>query len=151
MDYELFIYSTETSDYIADLLMKEAKNIVESELKLKVEEEHNIYIGCGYFSMNIEIEDISDLEFINKNYNLNINMCISIQVYHKTFALGISQLLKVLGKVLSEIKGDALLIFNGSTQVLKREKGILYVNENADLSKYPLRELGLSYVKAELN
>ncbi|MFJ8460793.1 hypothetical protein ACIQ57_16855, partial [Lysinibacillus xylanilyticus] len=66
-------------------------------------------------------------------------------VYNKTYRLGIRKMLKVIGAMLSQIQGDALLLSNGSTEVFKKEKEVLYVNNIEEFAKYPFEELGISY------
>lgn len=142
MEYELFIYSTYKAEYIANRLILSDESL---EYEMKVYEGSRIYLGCELFSMNIEIEDISDLDFIKESYGVNVNLCIDFQVYNKTYRLGIRKMLKVIGAVLSQIQGDALLLSNGSTEVLRKEKEVLYVNNIEEFAKYPFEELGISY------
>lgn len=142
MEYELFIYSTYKAEYIANRLILLDESL---EYEMKIYEGSSIYIGCELFSMNIEIEDISDLDFIKESYGVNVNLCIDFQVYNKTFRLGIRKMLKVIGALLSQIQGDALLLSNGSTEVLRKEKEVLYVNNIEEFAKYPFEDLGISY------
>ena len=142
MEYELFIYSTYNAEYIANRLILSDESL---KYEMKVYEGSRIYLGCELFSMNIEIEDISNLDFIKESYGVNVNLCIDFQVYNKTYRLGIRKMLKVIGAVLSQIQGDALLLSNGSTEVLRKEKEDLFVNNIEEFAKYPFEELGTSY------
>ncbi|MBU5353352.1 hypothetical protein KQI74_13735 [Paenibacillus barcinonensis] len=100
--------------------------------------------------MNIEIEDRSDLEFITDSYGLKVNLCIDIQVYNKIFSTGIMYMTETIGKILSKIQGDVLLLSNHSTQVLRRENGVVYVNNSQEFSELPFSALGIAYKKTEL-
>lgn len=151
MEYELFIFSIYDEEYTTKLFIDVAKDIVETDLKMENHDGTSIYVGCGLFSINVEIEDISDLEFIRNNYGVNINLGIDIQVYNKTFDKGITETMEVIGGVLKRIQGDILLLSNGSTQVLKREKGILSVNGDPDFSNYPFLKLGIPFEGKKLN
>lgn len=142
MEYELFLFSTYDAKYIARMLVESDNSL---DFEMKIYEGSRIYIGCELFCMNLEIEDISDLDFIRENYGVNVNLCIDFQVYNKTFNLGVTQMLKVVGGLLSRIQGDVLLLGNSSTQILRREKDILYVNNIEEFAKYPFEELGIPY------
>ncbi|WP_099190474.1 hypothetical protein [Tepidibacter mesophilus] len=148
MDYELFLFSTYNAEYMANMLIDIAKDIVEKDIEMKVYEEDEIYIGCSYFSMSVEIEDIADLEFIKKNYDLDINLCIDIQIFCNTFDLGMPKVLRIIGKLLNLINGDVLLLENGSNQVLKRKSNILEVNSSFD--NYNFNELEIPYTQVKL-
>lgn len=142
MEYELFLFSTYDAEHIAKMLIDSGESV---DFEMKVYEGSRIYIGCDFFSMNVEIEDISDLEFIRDNYGLKVNLCIDFQVYNKTFSTGLIQMLKIIGRMLSQIQGDVLLLSNNSTQVLKRERDVLYVNNSEDFSAFPFNELKIPY------
>ncbi|MFD1905332.1 hypothetical protein ACFSQ7_16625 [Paenibacillus rhizoplanae] len=90
--------------------------------------------------MNIGIEDTSDLGSIIDNYGLKVNLCIDFQVFNKTFDTGIMYMLETVGRILSQIKGDALLLSNYSAQVLRREDEVLYVTSIEDFSEFPFEK-----------
>ena len=137
MEFELFLFSTYEADATLDF-------------EMKVYEGSRVYIGCEFFSMNIEIEDISDLGFIMDNYGLKLNLCIDFRVYNKTFSTGVMHMLETIGKILSQIQGDILLLSNNSTQVLRREKEVLYVNNMEEFSEFPFDALKIAYKETEL-
>ncbi|MCL6601560.1 MAG: hypothetical protein K6T94_01705 [Paenibacillus sp.] len=147
MEYELFLFSTYEAEYIAKMLIDSDKTL---DFEMKVYEGSRVYIGCNFFSMNIEIEDISDLGFIMDNYGLKVNLCIDFQVYNKTFSTGLMHMLETIGKILSQIQGDILLLSNNSTQVLRREKEVLYVNNIEEFSEFPFNALRIAYKETEL-
>lgn len=147
MEYELFLYSTYEAEYIAKLLLDLDTSL---DFTMKVYEGSRVFMGCSFFSMNIEIEDTSDLGSIIDNYGLEVNLCIDFQVFNKTFDTGIMYMLETIGKILSQIKGDALLLSNYSTQVLRRENEVFYVNNIEDFSEFPFEKLRISYKEAEL-
>ncbi|MBR2564891.1 MAG: hypothetical protein IKE29_09725 [Paenibacillus sp.] len=147
MEFELFLFSTYEAEDIAKMLIDSDATL---DFEMKVYEGSRVYIGCEFFSMNIEIEDISDLGFIMDNYGLKLNLCIDFQVYNKTFSTGVMHMLETIGKILSQIQGDILLLSNNSTQVLRREKEVLYVNNMEEFSEFPFDALKIAYKETEL-
>lgn len=147
MEFELFVFSTYEAEDIAKMLIDSDATL---DFEMKVYEGSRVYIGCKFFSMNIEIEDISDLGFIMDNYGLKVNLCIDFQVYNKTFSTGVMHMLETVGKILSQIQGDILLLSNNSTQVLRREKEVLYVNNIEEFSEFPFDALKIAYKETEL-
>lgn len=148
MEYELFLYSTYEAEYIAKVLLDSDTSL---DFTMKVYKGSRVLMGCSFFSMNIGIEDTSDLGSIIDNYGLKVNSCIDFQVFNKTFDTGIMYMLEMVGKILSQIKGNnALLLSNYSAQVLRREDEVLYVTSIEAFSEFPFEKLRISYKEAEL-
>lgn len=89
--------------------------------------------------MTLEIEDISDIAFVKKHYNLDVNVCIRVQLYGSTFYKGIEKLFKVIGKLIRHINGNLLFLEDGSAQLLRMESGQLMVNNS--LNQYQVKYL----------
>ncbi len=147
MDFELFLYSVYSVEQISKTLESIISNTLKSDVKYEVNEDY-IYIGSNLFSMSLENEDVSDLDFIMKEYNVNVNLCIDIQVYNKTYMEGISEVIKVIGKLLDVIQCDALLLRDGSKQVLRRDGKELIVNK--DIDNVPFEKINLLYKEEKI-
>ncbi|WP_297430325.1 hypothetical protein [Clostridium sp.] len=148
MDYELFIFSTYDAQEIGKTLVDLVRNVLKKDVVYKVIENEYIYIGCGLFGMNIEIEDVSDLEFIRNDCEIDVNLCISIQVSSREPDQGINELFKIIIEFMKYNKGNVLLLANGSEQVLRRDNQLLILNEEIDY--IPYEEFDISYRKEKL-
>lgn len=134
MEYELFLLSIYEAEYIAKMLIDSDTSL---DFEMKVYEGSRVYIGCSYFSIDIDLEDVDDdmKEYHEMNmryHSVNTNMRISIQMISKTFNTGWLEFLKLLGGILRSIEGDLLLLDDTSFPVMKRIDNILYINSNLD-------------------
>lgn len=148
MDYELFIFSTYNAQEISKILVDLVRNVLEKDVVYKVIVNEYIYIGCGLFGMNIEIEDVSDLEFIRNNCKIDVNLCISIQVSSREPDQGINELFKIIIEFMKYNKGNVLLLANGSEQVLRRDNELLILNE--EIEYMPYEDFDIPYKKGKL-
>lgn len=139
MDLELFFESSLKHDVIAKVI----ENIISDNLKETVtlnSYEDQIVIGTKYFSLALEIEDISDINFVKHQYNLFVNYCISIQLFSNiTFYKGLDILFKFIGLFMKECDGNLLFLEDGSHQLIRKEDSKLIVN--SDLDQYQIKYL----------
>lgn len=155
MDYELFLSSNLSCKSLAEIIRSIIVGSVNEEITVHISEEE-IDIGIKYFSLALEIEDISDIAFIRRHYDLYVNVCIRVQLFGNTFYQGIEVLFKVIGNLMRQVGGNLLFLENGSDQLLRNENGQLIVNSDLDqyqvkyLTKSLLSFLEHSYIKEKL-
>jgi hypothetical protein len=138
MDYELFLRSNLDLNSLGKLLQRYTTEFVNGLASFNSNDEE-IVIGSDFFSLTLEIEDISDIAFVKKHYNLDVNVCIRVQLYGSTFYKGIEKLFKVIGKLIRHINGNLLFLEDGSAQLLRMESGQLMVNNS--LNQYQVKYL----------
>ncbi|MGQ8870650.1 hypothetical protein [Paenibacillus sp. TSA_86.1] len=156
MDYELFLQTKLDRKSLGELINQYVTETVKENSSLQINEDE-IVVGCRFFTFFIEIEDISDITFVQKHYNLVLNVCIRIQLFGRTFNDGIGHLFKVISKLMKDTEGNLLLLEDGSTQLLRMENGSLTVNNRLDKyqTKYftpsLLSILNYPYIEKELS
>ncbi|OAB42113.1 hypothetical protein [Paenibacillus glacialis] len=138
MDFELFLESNLSCKSLAEVIEKIIINILNEKVSIHNDEEE-IVIGTEYFSLALELEDISDINFVRNHYDLDVNICIRGQLFGNTFYQGLESLFKVMGKFIKQCGGNLLLLENGSDQLLRKENGQLIVN--SDLDQYQIKYL----------
>lgn len=156
MDFELFLENDSSIKELVGVIEKYIINLLNEKVSVQNDEEE-IVIGTEYLSLAIELEDISDINFVRNHYDLDVNTCIRIQLFGNTFDRGIILLFKIIGKLLKECSGNLLFLENGSDQLLRKEHGQLIVN--SDLDQYQMKYLipsllsllEHSYIEGELN
>lgn len=84
MDYELFLRSNLNHNSLGKLLERYTTEFVNGSASFNSNDEE-IVIGSDFFSLTLEIEDISDIAFVKKHYNLDVNVCIRVQLYGSNF------------------------------------------------------------------
>ncbi|PAD73229.1 hypothetical protein [Paenibacillus campinasensis] len=156
MDFELFLESNFSCKPLAEIIEKTIVNLLNEKVSIQNDEEE-IVIGTDYFSLALELEDISDINFVRTHYDIDIDICIRVQLFGNTFDQGIKSLFKVIGSLLKQCGGNLLFLENGSDQLLRRENGQLIVN--SDLDQYQIKYLtpnllsllDHSYIEGELS
>lgn len=138
MDFELFLESNLSCKSLAEVIEQIIINFLNEKVSIQKDEEE-IVIGTEYFSLALELEDISDINFVRTHYDLDVNICIRVQLFGNTFDQGITSLFKVIGKLLKQCGGNLLFLENGSDQLLRKENGQLIVN--SDLDQYQIKYL----------
>lgn len=137
MDCELFLLSNLSHKSLGETLERITNEFVNEKVSVNYNEEE-IYIGSEYFSLALEIEDTSDIVFVRNYYNLDVNVCIRVQLFGKTFYHGLELLFKIIGKLMKQNDGNLLFLEAGSDQLLRKENGKLIINNDLDQyqSKY---------------
>lgn len=155
MDYELFIFTELSIESLTEIIQR---LITDSDEEVSIHyNEEEVTIGSAYFSLALEIEDISDISFIRQHYNLDVNVCIRVEIFGKTSYQGFDLLFKVIGGLLTEMECNLLFLENGSYQLLRRENGQLYINNHLDeyqvkyLTQDRLDLLNQTYVEKRLS
>ena len=138
MDFELFLESNLSCKSLAEVIQKKIIDTLNEKISVHNDEEE-IVIGTEYFSLAFEIEDISDITFVRNHYNLDVNVCIRVQLFGDTFYQGLESLFKIMGKIMKHCGGNLLFLENGSDQLLRKENGQLIVNN--DLDQYQIKYL----------
>lgn len=155
MDFELFLETNLGYQSLADALQKLIINILNEKASVHHSKEE-IFIGTEYFTLAIEIEDISDIAFVKKHYNLDVNVGIRVQLFGNTFYQGLEFLFRIMGTYMKQFNGNLLFLENGSDQLLRKENGQLFVNHDLDpyqikyLTKSLLRLLEHPYIEEKL-
>lgn len=138
MDFELFLESNLSRESLAEVIEKIIINTLNKKVSVKNDEEE-IVIGTEYYSLALELEDISDINFVRTQYELDVNICIRVQLFGNTYYQGLESLFKVMGKFMKQCDGNLLFLENGSDQLLRKENGQLIVN--SDLDQYQIKYL----------
>ncbi|GGI18061.1 hypothetical protein [Gottfriedia solisilvae] len=144
MECELFLSSKLSHKALGEVLESIVKSMLNEEIFV-TDNVDEIHIACKYFSMDIEIEDISDLSFVGSHYELYVNKTIRILVFGNSFKLGLNYLFEVIGKLIKVVKGNLLLLENGSDQLIRKEKDILVIN--SELNEYQSKYLSKNLIK----
>ncbi|AIQ60713.1 hypothetical protein [Paenibacillus borealis] len=138
MDFELFLESNLSCSALAEVIEKIIIKISNEKVSVYSDEEE-IVIGTEYFSLALELEDISDISFVRSHYDLDVNISIRVQLFGDTFYQGLEALIKIIGKLIKQYGGNLLFLENGSDQLLRKENGQLSVN--SDLDQYQIKYL----------
>ncbi|WP_235218606.1 hypothetical protein [Paenibacillus sp. FSL R7-269] len=131
MDYELFLLSKVINNSLGEMLERFTAEYGDKRVSMSCNDEE-IVIGSELFALALEVEDISDIAFVRNHYNLDVNVCIRIQLFGSTFYQGLELLFKIMGRLISHIDGNLLFLEDGSAQLLRMEKGQLLVNKALD-------------------
>lgn len=156
MDYELFLQSKLDRDSLGKLVEQYVTESVVEKASFQSNEEE-IVIGSKFFTLHLEIEDISDITFVRQHYNLDVNVCIRTQLFGSTFSEGIEKIFNIISKLIKHNEGNLLFLEDGSTQLLRMENGLLAVNNQLDeyqtkyLTPSLLRLLDRPYIAKELS
>ncbi|MRN55621.1 hypothetical protein [Paenibacillus monticola] len=156
MDCELFLLSNLSYKSLGEMIERITNELVNKEVSVNCNEEE-IIIGSEYFSMALEIEDTSDISFVRNHYNLDVDVCLRVQLFGNTFYQGLELLFKIMGKLMKQINGNLLFLEDGSDQLLRKENGELIINKDLDqyqtkyLSKSLLSLLDHSYIEKKLS
>lgn len=70
MDFELFLESKLPSKSLAEVIESSIINLLNEKVSVQNDEEE-IVIGTDYFSLALELEDISDINFVRTHYDLD--------------------------------------------------------------------------------
>ncbi|UQZ35501.1 hypothetical protein C2I18_19415 [Paenibacillus sp. PK3_47] len=155
MDLQLFIQSDVSNKSLAEAIENIIISILDEKVSVHNDEEESV-IGTDYFSLALELEDISDIEFVRTHYDIDVNRCIRVQLFGNTFYQGLESLFAFMGKIIKQCAGNLLLLENGSDQLLRKENGQLIVNHDLDqyqkkyLTSSLLGLLDHSYAEGEL-
>lgn len=156
MEYELFLLSNVSNNSLGEMLERFTTEYANKKASLSCNDEE-IVIGSELFSLALEIEDISDIAFVRNHYNLDVNVCIRIQLFGNTFYQGLELLFKIMGRLIRHVDGNILFLEDGSAQLLRIENGQLIVNNALDqyqtkyLTTSLLSLLDRPYIEKELS
>ncbi|WP_340015845.1 hypothetical protein [Paenibacillus sp. FSL K6-1318] len=156
MDYELFLQSKLDHNSLGALIERYVTELVNEKASLQKNEDE-IVIGCRFFTLFLEIEDISDITFVQQHYTLDVNVCIRTQLFGSTFSEGIEHIFRIISKLIKHTEGNLLFLEDGSTQLLRMENSLLTVNNQLDeyQTKYLTSSLLLlidhPYIEKELS
>lgn len=132
MEYEIFIFINMKKKDFANVLYDIVRKIVKGKVELREYEGYAIDIGCEKFTLSVEIEDISNIPLVNKEYCIKTNICVSLQVYSDDKVQSISPLLEILAKSMTVFKDEILVLKNGTIVLLVRKNNRVIVNSNLD-------------------
>ncbi|WP_405143253.1 hypothetical protein MHI48_05190 [Paenibacillus sp. FSL H7-0942] len=156
MDYELFLQSKLDRNSLGKLIEQYVTESVVEKASFQSSEEE-IVIGSSFFTLHLEIKDISDITFVRQHYNLDVNVCIRTQLFGSTFSEGIEHIFSIISKLIKHTSGNLLFLEDGSTQILRMENGLLAVNNRLDeyqtkyLTPSLLLLLDRPYIEKELS
>lgn len=120
---ELFLYSDESKSNVAKKIKNNILMIIGDAIKY-IENEDDIYLGCKWFDIIIDTTD--DLEFngINEQFNVFVNVDIDINVYSKTYNIGVDYISKLMQNLIKDFNHDILFLDECSKMVLRRKKEV---------------------------
>ncbi|KLU52969.1 hypothetical protein NSQ20_05175 [Paenibacillus sp. FSL K6-1122] len=156
MDYEIFLQSKLDRNSLGKLIEQYVTESVVEKASFQSNAEE-IVIGSRFFTLHLEIEDISDITFVRQHYNLDVNVCIRTQLFGSTFSEGIEHIFSIISKLIKHTEGNLLFLEDGSTQLLRMENGLLVVNNRLDeyqtkyLTPSLLLLLDRPYIEKELS
>ena len=101
--------------------------------------ENSSRLSCKYFTMDIETEDITSIDFLREEYKMEIDTEVGIQLFGKTFEEGLEVLFQIFGKILIAFNPDMVFIENGSDQLFRKENHTVIIN--SDLDQYQKKYL----------
>ncbi|MFD2879525.1 hypothetical protein ACFTAO_31945 [Paenibacillus rhizoplanae] len=90
------------------------REIICTELNEEVSvhnDEEEIVIGTEYFALALELVDISDIKFVRNHYQIDVSICIRVQLFGNTLDQGLEIMFKVIGKILKKQYVGNLLFF----------------------------------------
>lgn len=73
MDYELFLQSNLDKKSLGEMLEIFTTELVNEKASFQSNDEE-IVIGSKFFSLALEVEDISDIAFVRNHYKLDVNV-----------------------------------------------------------------------------
>ncbi|WP_341281080.1 hypothetical protein [Paenibacillus sp. FSL H8-0537] len=147
MDCALFL----VSNLDIETLKRTIYNIVCEIIKDKVtvtNHENFSRLSCKYFTMDIEIDDITSIDYIREEYKMEINAEIGIQLFGKTLEEGLDVLFQIFGNILIEFNPDMVFVENGTDQLFRKENDNVIIN--TDLDQYQKKYLSsklINYLK----
>lgn len=144
MEYEIFIFTNIKKKDFANVLYDIIRKIVKGKVELREYECYTIDIGCENFTLSVEIEDISNISLVNKEYNIKTNICVSLQVHYDDKVKSISPLLEILAKSMTIFKEEMLVLKNGAIVLLVRKNNKVIVNSNMDRKYLDMYQIGYS-------
>jgi hypothetical protein len=154
MDCELLL----VSNLGPEALKRTIYNIVSETVKDKVTNYENFSrLSCRYFTIDIETEDITSIDFLREEYDMKINTEISVQLFGKTFYEGLEVLFQTIGKILKSFNPDMVFLENGTDQLFRKENDTVIVNTNLDqyqknyLSNRIIDSLKYPYIEKDLS
>ncbi|SHI88965.1 hypothetical protein SAMN02745163_00945 [Clostridium cavendishii DSM 21758] len=151
MELNLFLFSIYDEEVTINILLELLKQVTQ-DIKTDLSESGEVYIYCNYFLICIEKDEIDNINDIKEEHDMDVNLSISIQVFNKTFDVGITSLLKFIGLIINKLQGDVLLLENFSPEILKRKDDVLFANIdfNSEYYRFPFNELGIPYVELKI-
>lgn len=145
MEFEFFLFLNRNYKEMIDMVENIFTKSYEREIKV-VKSECEFYIGTKYFSFTIEKDAKSDIEFVEKNYDMKLNKYITVEVFNRTFDDGILEVLKIMKEFL-DISENALFLEIGDRQLFRKENGQLWINMDLeDYQKEYLNPIMLNYL-----
>ncbi|WP_334074148.1 MULTISPECIES: hypothetical protein [Paenibacillus] len=139
MDYSLFINTSLDGGMLGELFYKLLSQVLkESPTFNKYQHRYGyryINIGCEYFLLTITLDDddmTDTLECSKEDFGIESSWVISVQFVSRNFGLGWLKFLEVIGKFLREVEGEMLLLDDGSSPIMKRAGGTLFVSDDLD-------------------
>ncbi|WP_055107055.1 hypothetical protein [Paenibacillus ihumii] len=131
MDCALYLISNLDHIEMKKILSRIVSDILGDQV---TEYKYNGYSGisCIFFSISIETNDISGIDFLREDYGMDIDTELRIQLYGKTFYEGLEVLFKAIGILMREIKGDMFFLENGTDQLFRKSGDILIINNDLD-------------------
>ncbi|WP_254329023.1 hypothetical protein [Paenibacillus sp. MZ03-122A] len=113
-------------------------------------------LSCKYFTMDIETEDITSIDFLREEYQMEIDTEIGIQLFGKTFEEGLEVLFQIFSGILIAFNPDMVFVENGTDQLFRKENDTVIINTELDqhqkkyLSSTLINLLRLPYLYKEL-
>ena len=153
MDCTLFLVANLDKETLKQTIYNIVCEAVEDKV---VDYEKFSRLSCKYFTLDIETEDIISLDFIRKEYGMEINTEIGIQIFGRSFEKGLEVLFNIIGNILAAFNPDMVFLENGTDQLFRKENDTVIINTKLDqyqikyLSNKIISLLRFPYIYQEL-
>ena len=105
------------------------------------EDENSIYIGYKTFYIYIFTDGESDFDGLSKEYGVDINIEIIINIYNEFYAKALEDIAEIINWLIKKDSEDFILLDDQSMQILCRKGGTIDLNR---------KNLEFPYHKVEL-
>lgn len=153
MDCTLFLSSNLYGEVFKTRIYEVVRNTIEGNVSSS---ENFSRLSYKYFTLYIETEDIISIDFLKKEYDMEINSEIRIQLFGNYFEEGLDVLFKIFGNILVDFNPNLIFIENGTDQIFRKEDDTVIINTNLDqyqkayLSNERIASLQFPYIFWEL-
>ncbi len=107
-------------------------------------------ISCNWFSMKLNMRSRS-ITFLGEDYNMDLKCQIWFELLSSVEGAS-EMMMYVIGRILEQTQGDAILLSNGDTPILERRNGFVTVDDTklGGQKRFPFDKLEIEYDEGEL-
>ncbi len=108
-------------------------------------------IGCDWFTLYIS-DSSEGIGFASEDYALDLKYQFWFDLLSSVEG-STEMMLNVIGRILEQISGDAILMWNGELPIMERRNGIITVDDKMSDPQgppYPFEQMNVQYQKGYL-